>query len=347
VANRIPESTIERVLEAARSLGYSPNVSARKLRGLRNNLIGVHTFGRVFPREHRGFYSDFLVGVEERAEETGNDLILFSSTRGDDGERRIYNSGVNRLNIADGSILMGVPEDREELRRLARDGYRFVHIGRRDLKGVDVLSVSPDYVAGTDAATQALIGLGHRSIGYLGTVRPAEPQIDRYRGYSEAMRAAGLQPAAEERFGPAGPDRRWVDRLRSGRLTAVLVESVSMADVVVAELRRAGLQVPADRSVVVLEDLGYDPELAARWSFLGIQRNEVGRRAFDLLLGLLDGTPVRSELVECVAPSAATTGRPRQAGPAGRRPDVSRRARESGSAAAGDRPNGEAGRCRW
>lgn len=133
--DRIPVETRDRILAAVKELGYVPNAAARNLRNKRNRLLGVHTFESVFPHAREDFYFEFLLGIEERAEEIGYDLVLFTSTGTSDGRRRIYRDGTNRLNLADGTVLLGAATDREELARLWHDGYLFVHIGRREVPG--------------------------------------------------------------------------------------------------------------------------------------------------------------------------------------------------------------------
>jgi DNA-binding LacI/PurR family transcriptional regulator len=307
-ANRIPEQTRQRVIAAARSLGYVPNASARSLQGMRNNLIGVHTFSPLFPPDQRTFYLGFLVGIEERAEETGNDLILFASTGDGGGQRSIYRDGANRLNLADGSILLGVPAERGGLARLLEDGYPFVHIGRRTVDGTEVPSIIPDYVEGLRDIVANLVALGHRKLAYLGIGRPQEPQVDRESGYRRALDEHGLASLPLRRPAGGQVSDGWVEKMVSAGVTALLTENVDLATAVVDRAARRGLRTPRDLSVVVLDDLSDDPALEARWSYLGVKRKAVGRRALDLLLHRLEGEPVKSEFVECVLPSTATIG---------------------------------------
>ena len=69
--DRIPAETRDRILAAVKDLGYVPNAAARNLRNKRNRLLGVHTFEAVFPHARDDFYVEFLLGIEERAEEIG------------------------------------------------------------------------------------------------------------------------------------------------------------------------------------------------------------------------------------------------------------------------------------
>jgi DNA-binding LacI/PurR family transcriptional regulator len=190
---RIPEATVRRIQEAIKELGYVPNPTARKLRTGRNRMLGVHTFEAVFPRAREDFYFEFLLGIEERAEEIDHDLVLFTSTGGSDGRRRVYRDGVNRLNVADGAVLLGVAADRAELARLEADGYPFVHIGRREVPGTRITCVVPDYESAAAAIVDRLADLGHTRIGYLSSGIDEESYADRRRGYESAVARRGLR----------------------------------------------------------------------------------------------------------------------------------------------------------
>lgn len=307
-AARIPEATVRRIQEAIKELGYVPNPTARKLRTGRNRLLGVHTFEAVFPRAREDFYFEFLLGIEERAEEIDHDLVLFTSTGGADGRRRVYRDGVNRLNVADGAVLLGVAADRAELARLEADGYPFVHIGRREVPGTRITCVVPDYESAAAAIVDRLADLGHTRVGYLSAGIDEESYADRRRGYESAVARRGLRdvsPAGPP--GPGGvPDAAWLDRVADGALTAVVADAEWLAHPFAEALAARGLAVPRDVSVAVLEGVAADAPV--RWDCLEIPRREVGRVAIDTLVGLLDepGRDVADVLVPCVVVEGET-----------------------------------------
>ena len=112
---RISELTRKHIIDVARDLGYSINPVARSLAGGRNRLLGVYTFEAVFPAVGRDFYQPFLLGIEREAERVGYDLLLFTSASMPGKRRSIYAGGVNRLALADGSILLGRQDDKAEI----------------------------------------------------------------------------------------------------------------------------------------------------------------------------------------------------------------------------------------
>ena len=297
---RIPEETRRRVFDAVKELGYVANPAARAMRKQRNNMIGVHTFERVFPHAREDFYFEFLLGIEERAEEIGFDLVLFTSTgAGGDGERKIYRNGTNRLNLADGSILLGVSTDRGELARLWYEGYPFVHIGRREVPGAEIPQIIPDYRSASGQIVQRLAELGHHKLGYVREAMEMEPYADRRIGYAEAVESLGLIDTSPGFAGTPGLDDVWLDEVARGGVTAIVAESVQLAERLREALTARHRKVPEDVSVAVLEAAPVGPD--GQWDSLVIPRIEIGRTAVDWLHSMLDDPKKRTEslLVPC------------------------------------------------
>lgn len=310
-AARIPVETQRRILDAIAELGYVPNAAARNLRNKSNRLLGVHTFESVFPHARSDFYFEFLLGIEERAEEVGYDLVLFTSTGTKDGRRRIYRDGTNRLNLADGSVLLGVATDREELARLAAEDYLFVHIGRREVPGADIPCIVPDYADAAGAIVDTLARRGHRHIAYVREPFDQESYQDRRAGYGEAVRRLGLTDRSPGSRGEPDLTDEWLDELVAGPETAVVAESVRLAERLRTGLAARGRNIPGDMSVAVLE--GVWPGTSAVWDCLQVPRKQIGRLAIDALVAMVEDPAQRatSVLVPCEVVPGETIGDPR------------------------------------
>ncbi|TWD75150.1 DNA-binding LacI/PurR family transcriptional regulator [Kribbella amoyensis] len=310
--DRIPPETRQRVLDAVKELGYVPNAAARNLRNKRNRLLGVHTFEAVFPHARENFYFDFLLGIEERAEEVGYDLVLFTSTGTSDGRRRIYRDGTNRLNLADGSVLLGVATDREELARLWHDGYLFVHIGRREVPGAEIPCIVPDYQSAAARIVESLADRGHRHLAYLREGIEQESYADRRTGYRAAVERLGLQDRSPGYRGEPWLTEEWLDELVRGPETAVVAESVRLAEDLRRGLAERGLEIPQDLSIAVLEGSGDEP--GHRWDCLVIPRRQIGRIAIDALVARVENPdePPTSQLVACDLVAGETVAAPRR-----------------------------------
>ncbi|WP_198664222.1 LacI family DNA-binding transcriptional regulator [Jiangella endophytica] len=306
----ISYDTQERIRQAMRELGYTPNVAARSLQGGRNGLIGVHTFEPVFPVSADDYFHQFLVGIEQMAVELGQDLVLFASTQGADGTRSIYRTGVNRLNLADGVIMLGIEKNDSEVARLRAEGYPFVLIGRRDVAGVPF--VTTDYVEAAGAVVDQLVSRGHRSIGYLARPLDTSPQNERREGFRERMSARGAITVFERFVEPADLVSSWLRDAMASGTTAIVVENYELIAALDSAASDVGVAIPEHLSVVCLDWGAHDLNGAA-WSHLSVPRRELGRRSVAVLMALLEGEigPDHAEVVPCELPGSATIAAPR------------------------------------
>ncbi len=283
----LTEDTRERVRSVIRRSGYVANPIARVLAGGRNQLLGIHTFEKVFPLHTGDFYFPFLVGVEEEAERRGYDLLMFTSS----GEqRRIFTDGATRLNLADGALLLGRNPDLEEIAELARIGYPFVFIGHREIPGHRISYVAADYTAATHAVTGRLLEAGHRRLAYLRLGAAAgQPGLDRVRGYREAVAVAGLSGAPVWEVQSATDADGLLETAVGNGITGLVVEQLALAEEIGRACAARGLAIPADLSVAVLGDTIDTDAASTDWSGFQVPRQEMGAAATRLLIDQLEG----------------------------------------------------------
>lgn len=314
---QIAPETIQRVHDAIESLGYAINPAGRSLAGGRNRLLGVYTFESLFPVDQRDFYYPFLLGIEREAERQGWDLLLFTSATSADGRRSAYHDNVSRLRLADGSILLGKHSDADELQRLVRERVPFVYLGRRDVPGTEIDYVTADYSDATGRVVDHLVELGHRELAYLPGSTTAEPTADRNAGFEAAI----------DRHDLAVPDSRrraadiadavhadWLNTVLTGGVTAFVAHHSEVAQRLLDLLAERGERVPADRSVVALNDptAGTDPALAG----FRIPRESMGEHSVRILIDKLSD-PVdvgpRQVVLSCELATDGTAGPARPA----------------------------------
>ncbi len=154
-------------------------------KALRKRILGVFTYEPAFPSAQADFFTPFLLGIEEEAQQQNYDLLLLTSA-GVGNNRKIFSEG-NRLRIADGCLVLGREFDRKELARLVAEDYPFVAIGRREDAGGPVPYVGGDYAAGTRALVDKAGLLGHSKLAYIGPEGPAESIADRWLGFNAAL----------------------------------------------------------------------------------------------------------------------------------------------------------------
>lgn len=312
---RISPETRQRVLEAIEQLGYVTDPVARSLAGGRNLLLGVFTFEAIFPLESRDFYYPFLVGIEEEAERTSYDLLLFTSVLRTDGVRRIYSNGVNRLRLADGAILLGNTHSKDELDQLLQEGYPFVFIGRRETNFGTLSYVAADYTSATASVVTYLLHYGHRRIAYLANRLDAESQQDRRHGYRLALQQAQLAPDPELfiRCSAETMTPNFLQRLLDQGVTALVTEAGAGNQMLQAAMRALGKFPPVDFSYAILGDPLTSFDMPFEPAGFTIPRREMGSAAVQLLTQILNdpalGLP-RQVTLPCTFVPGETVGPP-------------------------------------
>ena len=240
-------ATRQRVLEVARRLDYRPDSRARLLRSGESRLLGV-----VFSVRHP-FHDDLLTGLYDAADKAGYELTLSAVTPRRDERTAIASLLQDRCAAL---ILLGPLVPAAELAGLAARLPVVVLTRRVRQKTVDV--VRTDDPRGLHLAVDHLVELGHRRIVHVDGARWVASD-DRRRGYREAMRRHGLEAYARVIPGGSGEE----DGARAARLllddppTAVAMFNDLAATGLLDVLRRSGLDVPGDISVVGYDDSSF------------------------------------------------------------------------------------------
>ena len=297
----INRETEERIMSAARDLGYVPNVTARALRGGRNRLIGVHAYEPLFPTSRESYYEEILVGIEQGSIRAGHDLVLFTSIHQDQGRANIFDEGRNRLRIADGALILGFEQHDDELVRLAEEGFPFVFIGRREKPAALGPYVTADYESAVADVVRRVHELGHRRVAYLGLRETAEPRTERRQGFQRGVEETGVRVVDQTWGNPEDLDDDWPRRLLDGGATVLLTESASQLEALAQRCAAVGLSVPDQLSVVGLDAITDPTRTERAWTHVQVPRREMGSRAVELLLEFLDGAhePTYHERLPC------------------------------------------------
>ncbi|MGI5192202.1 LacI family DNA-binding transcriptional regulator [Streptomyces sp. CA-288835] len=241
-------ATRERVLQAAREIGYRPDARARLLRSQRSRLLGVQ-FGLQHP-----FHTDLVEGLYAAAEPAGYQIALSAVAAGR-GEQRAVETLLD--DRCEALILLGPQAPAAQLARLAGQ-LPVVSVARRlrpSIPGLEVVRTADD--KGARQAVDHLVELGHRDIAHIDGGR-APGAADRRRGYRTAMNRHGL--ARHIRILPGGlTEEDGADAARAlmadrPHPTAVMAFNDRCATGVLDVFLRAGVAVPDDISVVGFDD---------------------------------------------------------------------------------------------
>lgn len=252
-ARFVSPGTRAKVLDAAAALSYVASPAASRLASGRTATVGV-----VVPFITRWFFATVVAGAEAVLREAGLDLLLYAL--GDTAGRHRFFERLPVRRRVDGLLVLSMAMTVEERAALHSVGVPGVVVGQV-VPGLS--SVRIDDVAGAADATRHLTGLGHRDVAMISGAEGnplgfTTPQ-DRRAGFRRAMAAAG-RPVREDLvvtapWGVEGGARAMATLLSADpRPTAVFAESDEMAFGALRTLRRAGVDVPGEVSVVGFDD---------------------------------------------------------------------------------------------
>jgi LacI family transcriptional regulator, repressor for deo operon, udp, cdd, tsx, nupC, and nupG len=290
----VSEATRRRVHAEAARLGYVPTPSASSLATGRTRTIGLLT-----PWVSRWFFANVIEGAERALRDVGYDVLLHTFVVRRDEPRRRLDPDVLRHRV-DGTLVVGLPLDEEEVRSLVGLDRPLAFVGSGP---EDQVTVRLDDVATGYAATRHLLDLGHRVVGHVtgvpDLVSSWSPPAERSLGYARALAEAGIDVdpvlSANGDFDVEGGRASTAELLRRRPdVTAVFAASDEMAMGALLAARDLGLRVPEELSVVGVD--GHDLGEVVGLTTVAQDAYQQGADAALLLLDMGSGAPVPGRL---------------------------------------------------
>ncbi len=243
--------TRELVLKHLAESGYRRNALARSLKTNTSTLIGL-----VVPSMTNSMYAEVAESVVHHAERRGYTVMMAVTKRDPMIELEVVNTMIDHR-VA--GLLMS-PSDPDALASHAavEFGVPYVEVLNRGVPtGCDVFEA--DNRRGASMAVKHLVKLGHRRIAFLGGL-PNSTGLERYEGYCEALRSAGITFVAElvtnGQYTREGGAAACEQKLSSGRrFSAVFCASDLMAYGALDALAARKISVPNEMSVVGFDDM--------------------------------------------------------------------------------------------
>jgi len=299
--------TRARVLEAVERLGYQPNLIARDLRLQETRLLYV-----VVPTLSP-FFLEVFRGVERGARETGYAVLMGHTERDVAREQLFLDQVASRR--GDGVILVTSSDPAALLARTKR--MPPVVAALEEIEGLHAPAVRVDHRKAAMDATNHLLALGHRRVAHIGGPEKQIIAGHRREGFQAAMTQAGLDPEAYPYLAgdydvPRGEQAMEALLTCNPPPTAVFAGNDEIAIGAIRAMKRVGLQVGRDISIIGFDDQRiaslYEPPLTT----MRVPTEELGYRALLLLVDALRGDDSATEIV---LPTSlvirATTGPPR------------------------------------
>ena len=241
--------TKEKVYQAIRQLGYTPDASARSFRTGKKRTIGF-----IVPDISNKFFGTIIESAENVLSAEGYHLIIANTKENMDREEtnlRLLTAG-----LVDGLLVASTMEDFARLDGLIPAGFPVVLVDRtfdsQKYSSVSVSNFQPIYRSVCRLAAQ-----GARRIGVVGGLPRLSTTKERIAAYRAAMKVCGL-PLDENLilYGDSMENSAppCLDRLLERGCDAILVCQGLMASVTIAYLRGKGIQPRRDLELVSFVD---------------------------------------------------------------------------------------------
>jgi len=241
---------------------------------------------------------EVIRGVSEAADEAGLELVLTQGGQdgGDHWAERVAGAGRH------GVILVTSAISARQRRALAAAAVPLVLIDPLEVPD-DVPSVGATNWAGGLAATEHLIGLGHRRIAVLAGPTGVTNAVARVHGYRAALGNAGLPVDTDLiRYGDFGAAiaRENTSRLLRARRppSAIFATSDPQAFGALVAARECGVAVPSELSVVGFDGMPITEWAAPPLTTIQTPMTDMGRMAVRLLGRLAEGSELESMRIE-------------------------------------------------
>lgn len=251
----------ERVQAAIEELGYVPSLAARRMGGTRSYLLlALNDRDRTIAGWQSGDGTDWvdqmlLGGMLECAKHGYRMIFELVDTHSSNVERELT-SALGAIH-PDGIILTPPHGDNPAITQLLNHRHiPFARIGSKD-KGSG-FAIAMDDEAAAVAATEHLLALGHKRIGFITGSDEYALSADRLKGYRRTMRSAGIDDPgliAKGDFTFASGIEA-TNRLLSldSPPTAIVASSDQMSLAALDTAKDRGLEVPRDLSIVSFDD---------------------------------------------------------------------------------------------
>lgn len=285
----VKRENARRVHDAVKALDYRMDPLASGLRNEHRRIIGA-----VTPDLESPFFGALVTGLEKAVEEAGYAMIIASSRESETREAELV-ARMGDWRVA-GTILMPVRSERglgaERLREL-------------DMKAVLVDRVSADrrfdtvtadnYTASASVANM-LLGAGHSRILLHGATRISKSVRMRLQGFSERARTLDSKARIDTLLSEDDPEAqrdavfRYFEKLDPAeRPSAVFCLSQHSTLLVLSELRRRGVRVPADIALIGFDDADWMQTTWPSISAVAQPVASIAKHAVAALLARIEG----------------------------------------------------------
>lgn len=300
----VSEKTREKVLKAAREMGYVPNKIAGALASNSVNLVGV-----IIPSLSNMVFPEVMMGISSVLDDTPLQPVVGVSGYEPEKEERVIFEMLSWRPT--GLIVAGLEHTDAARTMMQNSGIPIVEIMDVDGTAIDACVGISHERAGRETAKE-ILKRGYRKIGFLGTKMPLDHRArKRFEGFKSVLSEAGLSLADEEYYsgGSAlakGREMTEAILTRSKELDFLYYSNDMIGAGGLLYCTEAGYDVPGDIGLAGFNGLELLDGMPKQLATMDSCRVEIGQKAAELIADALSKPSMspdrRVELAPVFAP---------------------------------------------
>jgi LacI family transcriptional regulator len=250
----VSDKTIKKIHKIMDNLGYQPSQIARSLVKKRTNTIGV-----IMPDIKNTFFNNLFRHIEDYA--SSHDFNLLLCNTDEEPEKEMKYIKLLQSQRVDGILI--IPCSSSSIKYLIKSGIKFISVDRVH-HNFNTDFIATDHYLGAYEATEHLIKLGHTKIAVLKGSGVLFPDIERFRGFLNAMKRYKF-PVAKDLILNCEFDEALaynaVKELhsRKEKPTAIFAFNSLMMIGAIKTLQALNKKIPGDVSLICFDEIpGYD-----------------------------------------------------------------------------------------
>jgi LacI family repressor for deo operon, udp, cdd, tsx, nupC, and nupG len=298
----VAEPLRNRIRETMDEVGYRPNPFASRLSSRAGWGLALFVFDILNP-----FFALIVRKIGHLAMERGIPLTI-CDTENNEEKERVYLDYL--LDNQIGGIIFGEGISSPTIER-ALGSTEIVLIDRHLQEGL-VSEVTSDNYLGGCQATEYLIQLSHRRIGFIGGPQWASAE-ERHRGYRETLAKYGLVYDSSLVF---HGDLRFESGIRALEYfltlpewpTAIFSANDQMAFGVLTKANTMGIDIPGNMSLIGFDDIPLYSLYMTNLTAIQQDIDSLCENAFSIMMGKFDGTAGGSDPDRIIVPTRLKAG---------------------------------------
>lgn len=292
----VSDATREKVLQAAKALGYVPNKIAGALASQRVNLVAV-----IIPSLSNLVFPKVLSTISDELEDTGLQPVVGVTNYSPEKEEQVLYEMLSWR--PSGVIIAGVEHTPAARAMLENAGIPVVEIMDVDGEGIDSVVGISHRRAGLHMA-EAIVAAGYRKIGFLGTKMPEDHRArKRLEGFKQGLGKVGIELADTEFYAGGSAlakGREMTEKMlkRSPDLDFLYYSNDMIGAGGLLWCLERGIDVPGQLGLAGFNGLELLDGLPVRLASMNACRGEIGRKAAQIVAGRSQSGMIGGEVIE-------------------------------------------------